>query len=241
MEGLFLAWKHFNEQSCTLFGGKLQKQYHEMSYDSVNVCFSSTTNAVNWLTLTASWFLKMRVHLNTVRNINLSHTQTPQSHHHGIIWKISSTNMIKAPLEPLPSSFLLPHCIFITDAPASYAMFAEFVSVMLHLFPFKHLQASLLKNKWRGERRRKMKSMFTQLKLHSNSIWMGATNFLCTIDVLFISVNVVTLRGRIASLNKTGLWAFIRGSQTQRHLRSLGMCRGKKKILLTPVTSTWVS
>ncbi len=82
--------------------------------------------------------------------------------------------------------------------------------------------------KRRGERRRKMKSMFTQLKMHSNSIWMGATNFLCTIDVLFISVNVVTLRGRIASLNKTGLWAFIRGSHTQRHLRSLGMCRGKK-------------
>lgn len=136
--------------------------------------------------------------------------------------------MIKAPLEPLPSSFLLPRCIFITDAPASYAMFAEFVSVMLHLFPFKHLQASLLKQKWRGETRRKIKSMFTQLKLHSNSIWMGATNFLCTIDVLFISVNVVTVRGRIASLNKTGLWAFISGSHTQRHLRSLGMCRGKK-------------
>lgn len=152
----------------------------------------------------------------------------PESHHHSIIWKISSTNMIKAPLEPLPSSFLLPHCIFITNAPASYVMFAEFVSVMLHLFPFKHLQASLLKQKWRGERIRKMKSMFTQLKLHSNSNWMGATNFLCTIDVLFISVNVVTLRGRIASLNKTGLWAFIRGSHTQRHFRSLGMCRGKK-------------
>lgn len=73
-----------------------------------------------------------------------------------------------------------------------------------------------------------MKSMFTQLKLHSNSNWIGATNFLCTIDVLFISVNVVTLRGRIASLSKTGLWAFIRGSHTQRHFRSLGMCKGKK-------------
>lgn len=72
--------------------------------------------------------------------------------------------------------------------------------------------------------------MFTQFKLHSNSIWMGATHFLCTIDVLFISVNVVTLRGRIASLNKTGLWAFIRGAHTQRHLRSLGMCRRKKNI-----------
>ncbi len=91
------------------------------------------------------------------------------------IWKISSTNMIKAPLEPLPSSFFLPHCIFITDEPASYAMFAKFVSAMLHLFPFKHLQASLSKRKCRGERRREIKSTFAQLKLYSNFIWMEAT------------------------------------------------------------------
>ncbi len=66
--------------------------------------------------------------------------------------------MMKGPLEPLPSSFLLPRCIFITDAPASYAMFAGFVSVMLHLFPFKHLQASLLKKEM--ERRKKENEIY---------------------------------------------------------------------------------
>lgn len=170
------------------------------------------------------WFLKMSVRLWTVRYIYLSQTQTAKSHHqHSIIWKMCSTDMMKVPAELLPFTFIPHHCIFITNTPASYAAFAEFVSVMLHLFPFKHRQASLLKQKWRGERSRKMKSMFTQLKLQSNSDWMGATNLLCSIDVLFISVNVVTLRGRIASLNKTGLWSFISGSQTQRHLRSLGI------------------
>lgn len=42
------------------------------------------------------------------------------------------------------------------------------------------------------------------------------------IDVLFISINAVTAKGQVASFRETGLWAFVRGLQTQRQLRWLG-------------------
>lgn len=65
---------------------------------------------------------------------------------------------------------------------------------------------------------RKQKSKFTQLSLRSNFNWMSTKR---AIDVQFISTNAVTAKGQIASFRETGLWAFVRGLQTQRHLRWL--------------------
>lgn len=101
-----------------------------------------------------------------------------------------------------------------THAPASQETFAEFLSVMMHLFPLtSHQEAEL---QW--VRERKQKSKFSQLSLQSNFNWMSTEH---TIAVLFISTNAVTTKGQIVSFRKTGLWSFVRGLQTQRQLRWL--------------------
>lgn len=160
------------------------------------------------------WFLS--TFSCTQLNISVVERQLLWSHHHNVVWELSCSDA-ECPTEPASSLIQLLRLQFHRKRTSfagniRWICFSHDASISAYQSP-RPLEAGLQRM-----RDRKQKSKFTQLSLQSNFDWMSTE---CTIDVLFISINAVTAKGQIVSFRQTGLWAFVKGLQTQRQLRWL--------------------